>query len=278
MTLVFSPVLAEPSNDDLRDLLLTGNVEAVVQTVEADRAINWSKDKLKINPLASEYYAIALIVLGDIDKAKYFIDKARDFHPKSQALRDCAKQLDFFAQHFINKDLKFTKQEKLHIKLYDLLHLYLAEEPQSKQATKLKQKILKEVEKLDGALPYFMTKLDYLSELNDPSLVDQISKQAFDTIAAKRKILFPKTLDFYELASAYKALARLSIQAGDKAKATQYIKLARSNIFKMKALWLEEDTRHYRKILKMEQRVTSFGYVLPQWLILLREEYDAYLN
>lgn len=278
MLLSFYPVRAEPSNEELRDLLLAGNVEAVVQVVEADRAINWSKNKLKINPKASKYYAIALIVVGDIDKARAFLDKAREYHPKSQELKDCAKHLDFFANHFINKDLKFTKEEKIHIKLYDLMHLYLAEDPKSKQAVKLKQKVIKEAEHLGSALPYFMTKLDYLSELNDPSLAEKISKEAFEIIAAKRKILFPKTLDFYELASAYKSLARLSAQAGDKAKATQYIKLAQSNIYKMKSIWLEEDTRNYKPILKIEQRVTRFGFVLPQWLILLREEYDAYLN
>jgi hypothetical protein len=274
----FNPCLAEPSNDDLRALMLIGNVEAVITTVEKDRAINWSKNKLKINPIASEYYAIALIVYGDINKANLFLEAAMEHHPKSQKLKDCKKHLDFFANHFINQDLNYNKPEKIHIKIYDLFHLYLSEPTDSKTALKLKKKIIKEINKLGSPIPYFMTALDYLAELNDPSLNQQIETRAFAIIQNKRKQLFPKTMDFYQLALAYKNLARLSAQTGEVAKATQYIKLAQSNVFKMKALWLKEDIRHYRKIMKMEQRVTEFGYVLPQWLILLRDEYQAYLR
>lgn len=273
-----TPVLSEPSNNDLRDLLLIGNVEAVIATVESDRAINWSKNKLKINPIASQYYAIALIVYGDIDKANLFLNAARVFYPKSQELRDCKKHLDFFANYFINQDLKFTKEEKIHIKLYDLLHLYLAEQAGSKQAEKFKKKILKETNTVVKTLPYFMTRLDYLAELQDPVVDKSIEADAFRLIQDKRKVLFPKPMDFYELASAYKNLARLSIKASDLQAAKQYIKLAQNYIFKMKALWLEEDIRYYRPIMKIEERSTKFGYVLPQWLILLREEYENYLQ
>lgn len=278
LTLFLSSVQAEPSNDDLRDLMLAGNVEAAIQLVESDRAINWEKNKLKINPIASEYYAIALIVYGDINKANLFLETAIAKHPKSQELKDCRKHLDFFANHFINKDLNYSKEEKSHIKLYDLFHLYLSETAASKEALNLKKKIIKEINKLGSSIPYFMTALDYLAELQDPKLNNEIETRAFAIIQNKRKLLFPKTIDFYELASAYKNLARLSAQTGEVAKATQYIKLAQSNIVKMKALWLKEDVRHYRQIMKMEQRVTKFGYVLPQWLILLRAEYEAYLS
>ena len=85
-------------------------------------------------------------------------------------------------------------------------------------------------------------------------------------------------MDFYELASAYKSLAILSIKKNDLMKAKDYVKLAQFNIYKMKALWLEEDLKVYRPILKITQRHTQFGFVLPQWLLLLREEYDAYLS
>jgi ribosomal protein L5 len=139
------------------------------------------------------------------------------------------------------------------------------------------QKIIKEVNKLNSAIPYFPTRLDYLVELKNPNLDPEIEKLALNIISKKRKQLFPQTMDFYELASAYKALAILSIKQNETAKAKDYVKLAQFNIYKMKSIWLNEDLKIYRPILKITQRETDFGYVLPQWLLLLREEYDAYL-
>ncbi len=205
------------------------------------------------------------------------MDKALERYPKDQKIKDARKHIDFYNKIYINKKLNFTEEELRHIEINDLLYSYFAEKDlESSTAKELKKKIVKAINNLDKTLPYFPTKLDYLLELKDPALDAEIEKLALGVIEKQRKKLFPQTMEFYELASAYKSLAVLSIKKDDLAKAKDYVKLAQFNIYKMKAIWLEEDLKIYRPILKITQRYTSFGYVLPQWLLSLREEYDAY--
>lgn len=265
-------VSAEPDYEKVRDLLLGGNVEEVIQTIEKD-----SKSKpLDLGEENSEYYGIALIILGDMNKSQMFLDKAIKQYPQNQKVKDIRKHIDLYNRFYINTKLNFSEEEMRHIKINDLLYVYFNK--QNIRTPKQEEIIIKEVNKLGPAQPYFPTRLDYLLELKNPELNEQIEKLALGIISEKRKKLFPQTMDFYELASAHKALAVLSIQKNDSIKAKDYVKLAQYNIYKMKSIWLNEDIKLYRPILKITQRETSFGYLLPQWLLLLREEYDAYLN
>lgn len=268
---------AEPDYEVVRDLLLAGDVEGSLTLLEKEPI--WDKSqKLRLGSQNSEYYGMSLIIIGDMDKAQSFLDKAIEKYPKDQEIKNLRKHIDFYNKFYINKKLNFTEEEIHHIEINDLLYLYFAEQDhESSAAQELKKKILKETSKLNAALPYFPTQLDYFVELKDPALDSEIEKLALKMIEKKRKKLFPQTMDFYELASAYKSLAILSVKSGDLVKAKDYVKLAQLNIYKMKAIWLEEDLKVYRPILKITQRHTKFGYVLPEWLLLLREEYDAYL-
>ncbi len=270
-------VSAEPDYEVVRDLLLAGDVEGSLTLLEKEPILD-KNEKIRLGTKDSEYYGITLIMLGEINKAQSFLEKALEKYPKNQEIKNIRKHIDFYNKFYINKKLNFTQEELNHIEINDLLYSYFGKSDlESPAARELKKKIIKNIEKLDKAIPYFPTALDYLLEFKDPALDPEIEKLALKTIEKKRKQLFPQTMDFYELASAYKSLAIISIKNNDLLKAKDYIKLAQFNIYKMKSIWLEEDLKIYRPILKITQRYTSFGYVLPQWLIQLREEYDAYL-
>ena len=101
--------------------------------------------------------------------------------------------------------------------------------------------------------------------------------EALKIISQKRKILFPKTHDFYELAMAYKTLAILSVEAKDIKNATKFIKLGKDYIYKMRSVWLEEDIIIEKPIMKTTERHTRFGFLIPQWIMLLRSEFDNFL-
>ena len=120
--------------------------------------------------------------------------------------------------------------------------------------------------------------MDYLLELNSPESLKQAETLAWLVINKSKTKLFPNTLDHYEVASAYKALAVSSVKSNDIKQATKYIKLARENIYKMRSIWLIEDIIINRPILKTQSRSTIFGFALPEWIMLLRDEYDNYLG
>lgn len=264
-------VHAEPDYEKVRDMLLAGNIEEVIKAIEKDL----DNKSLDLGQENSEYYGIALITLGEMDKAQIFLDETIKKYSRDQKIKDIRKHIDLYNKFYINTKLNFNTEEQRHIEINDLLYVYFNK--QNIRTPQQEQKIIKEVNKLGSAIPYFPTRLDYLVELKNLSLDEEIENLALNIISKKRKQLFPQTMDFYELASAYKALAVLSIQKNDAAKARDYVKLAQFNIYKMKSIWLNEDLKLYRPILKITQRETDFGYVLPQWLLLLREEYDAYL-
>ncbi len=272
-------VNAEVFEDDVRDLLLAGNVDTAASLLERD--INWEQNKLSLRAKNSEYYGIILITLGSEEKAKIFLDKAIEKYPKNQELKNIRKHLDFYNKFYVNQKLNFSSEELKHIELNDLLYLYFnaANDVQKQDSAKaLKEKIINKADKLDKNLVYFLTKIDYLLELKDPALDPKIEELALAVIKKNRQKLFPQTLEFYELASAYKALAIISAKRSELKQAKDYVQLAQLNIYKMKALWLEEDIKLYRPILKITHRETHFGYVLPQWILALRQEYDAFTN
>ncbi len=119
-------------------------------------------------------------------------------------------------------------------------------------------------------LPYFDTSLNYLLNLSE--------SQALDLVKQNSKKLFPKTLDFYKVAMAYRALAISSVKTKDIKNATRFAKLAKGNIYKMRSIWLEEDIIVNNKLMKTSERSTKFAYVFPQWIMALRDEFESYLN
>lgn len=160
-----------------------------------------------------------------------------------------AKKVEEFIEIAIKRHPKSTKLKeiKTHIESFFVYQ---------KQANRL--------------LPYFDKELNYLLTLSE--------KQALDIIEANKKILFPKTLDFYKAAMAYRSLAILSIEKEDIKNATRFIKLGKENIFKMRSIWLDEDIIVENKLMKTRNRSTKFSYIFPQWIILLREEFNSYLS
>lgn len=266
-------VSAEPNTDELRDLLIQGDIEKVISIVEKD--IDWNKQKIHLEDKNSEYYAIALMTTGDFNKLRIFLENAIHRYPKNQSLKDLYKHLDFWNANYTNEKLKFSKDEKQSIKVLELFSLLSVDGDLRKNQM---QQLKKEINKLSKTLLYFPTKLDFLIELKDPAADQEAETLSLEWIENKRSKLFLTTLDFYELASAYKTLAKISITRDQIDQARSYIELGKYNIYKMRSLWLEEDIRIYRPILKMEKRQTKFACVLPQWLIVLREEFDNYLQ
>lgn len=261
--LIFVPrVSAEPDSDAVRDALLGSDVEAAIKLIEDDKAK--SKDwELGIDN--TRYYAMSLIILGNIADAEKFLRESIVRYPKDTELKNIYNHIYFFGREFAKAYPDKYAQE--HIELMEMIR-------RDKSQTK---KIIKAIESLPINCPYFLTKTDYLLELANDEALKLAENQALDIIKQNRKKLFFTTMDFYTLASAYKALAVAAVKANNIEDATRYIKLARDNVYKMRAIWLEEDIIVHRPILKIDKRSTKFGYVLPQWLILLREEYDNYL-
>lgn len=270
------PVLAEPSTDELRDLLIQGDIDKVISIVEKD--INWEKQKINLEAKNSEYYAIALITTGDLTKLQIFLDNAIRNHPKIQSLKDLYKHLEFWNENYANEKLNFTKEEKQYIEILELFSQFSFTETGSKLHQEKLEELKKEITRLNKTLLYFPTKLDFLIELKDYNSDKEAESLSLKWIEQKRSKLFLTTVDFYELASAYKTLAKLSLKKDQMDQAKSYIQLGKYNVYKMRSLWLEEDIRIYRPILKIERRETKVSCVLPQWLMALRAEFDNYLQ
>lgn len=262
---------AQISAESSRDLLLAGELEKFVQTVERQKDFNKE---------ISEYYASVLIASGELGKLEKFLIKALEKHSKSSELKQAQKQLFFFKKEYESvKD--FTEEEKAQLKLMELFPEYL----EAKQASKPKShlnKLLSNIEaklnNISNRLPYFPTKLEYLLELDieqpNSRYSQMIRDEATAIITNNRKKLFPKTLDFYELSHAYRALAVISYREKDIDSSMKFYKLAAMSISKMRSFWLEEDVRVWRPILKIEQRETRFSYVFLQWIIAQVEKFD----
>jgi len=269
LVLFFSCVpkaLAEPDSEKIRDLLLQSNIEEVINLFDKDYI---KRKKWDLSEENSHYYAISLLVDGKIDELKVFLNSAQKKYPKSKNLENISNQIYYFTQEFDR--VKPNPPADKHIKLIKNIENY-------KNGSDRKEvQIIDEINQVTNII-YFPTQMDYLLELNSQESLKQAETLAWLVINKSKTKLFPNTLDHYEVASAYKALAVSSVKSNDIKQATKYIKLARENIYKMRSIWLIEDIIINRPILKTQSRSTIFGFALPQWIMLLRDEYDNYLG
>ena len=269
LVLFFSCVpkaLAEPDSEKIRDLLLQSNIEEVINLFDKDYI---KRKKWDLSEENSHYYAISLLVDGKIDELKVFLNFAQKKYPKSKNLENISNQIYYFTQEFDR--VKPNPPADKHIKLIKNIENY------KNGSDRQEAQIIDEINQVTNII-YFPTQMDYLLELNSPEGLKQAETLAWLVINKSKTKLFPNTLDHYEVASAYKALAVGSVKSNDIKQATKYIKLARENIYKMRSIWLIEDIIINRPILKTQSRSTIFGFALPQWIMLLRDEYDNYLG
>lgn len=270
-----------------------GDVDAVIARVESKEKLS-----LKLDEDTAELYIMSQLIIGDLEAAEKTLNFYLEKYSKSEPLQDFKKNLLLFQGDYnAFEDLDLDDYEKTQVKLRKLLDEYLvdlrlykiknpklinqvfiANEDLSWGLRSKRKKIVKLTDKLSEARPYFKPRLEYLLELKDPEINKDVEKFALETIREKRKELFPKTMDFYELALAYKALAILSIQNNDEKSAKNFIKLGQQYIYKMRSIWLIEDIKFTKKIMKTDQHISKFGYLMPQWIVMLREEFDSYLN
>jgi len=269
LVLIFSCVpkaIAEPDSEKIRDLLLQSNIEEVINLFDKDYI---KRKKWDLSEENSHYYAIALLVDGKIDELKVFLTSAKKKYPKSKNLENISNQIYYFTQEFDR--VKPNPPADTHIKLIKNI------ENHKSGSDRQEAQIIDEINQVTNMI-YFPTRIDYLLELNSQESLKQAETLAWLVINKSKTKLFPNTLDHYEVASAYKALAVSSVKSNDIKQATKYIKLARENIYKMRSIWLIEDIIINRPILKTQSRSTIFGFALPQWIMLLRDEYDNYLG
>jgi hypothetical protein len=269
LVLFFSCVpkaLAEPDSEKIRDLLLQSNIEEVINLFDKDYI---KRKKWDLSEENSHYYAISLLVDGKIDELKVFLNFAQKKYPKSKNLENISNQIYYFTQEFDR--VKPNPPADKHIKLIKNIENY------KNGSDRQEAQIIDEINQVTNII-YFPTQMDYLLELNSQESLKQAETLAWLVINKSKTKLFPNTLDHYALASAYKALAVGSVKSNDIKQATKYIKLARENIYKMRSIWLIEDIIINRPILKTQSRSTIFGFALPQWIMLLRDEYDNYLG
>ena len=269
LVLFFSCVpkaLAEPDSEKIRDLLLQSNIEEVINLFDKDYI---KRKKWDLSEENSHYYAISLLVDGKIDELKVFLNSAQKKYPKSKNLENISNQIYYFTQEF--ERVKPNPPADKHIKLIKNIENY------KNRSDREEVQIIDEINQVTNII-YFPTQMDYLLELNSQESLKQAETLAWLVINKSKTKLFPNTLDHYEVASAYKALAVSSVKSNDIKQATKYIKLARENIYKMRSIWLIEDIIINRPILKTQSRSTIFGFALPEWIMLLRDEYDNYLG
>lgn len=263
------PVSAEPAYEELRDMLLLGNSEAVIKAVEAEKDIDWIKHKFKISPKICYLYAISLITVGDIERAEIFLDDAIIRHKKNQDLKYTRKQLSFFYQDYNHPELNYTKLETNHIELVKLMDNYL-----ENKNIDTKNQILQLLDQTTNDLAYFPSRFEYLLALDE---YQRAETEALASIKNLQGILFPKSMDLYHLGLAYRSLAIISAKENNLDQAYSFIKLAQQSIDKIRSVWIEEDIIVAHRILKTQERSTKFGFLIPQWIIGLREEFAQYV-
>ncbi len=261
----------KPYEDNL-ELFIAGNLDALVSDMDAEKDWDYAKSILKLNAKNSALYLSSLIALGDLPRIEAFMKLALKKHPHDTHIQKLRKELSFYYRSPLEGFLGLTEEEKAYLNLEKLAPLYL--QAREKVAfvlmESLRQEILSEIAKLSKPLAYFPTALDYLILLEDPSLNSRIKSKAEEVISKSQHKLFPNTMDNYELASAYKALATLALRSNQQEAFKAYTQLAEMEISKMRSFWIEEDLRIYRPILKITSRRSSIRSVLPQWILMLR--------
>jgi hypothetical protein len=250
------------SAEENLDLLLIGNLDEVINDFN-------KYDSLKINDVENlEAFTTALIAYGDIKRAYPLLDYATKKFPKNDKFRSDLKSLLLFDQDFeAAKACGLTNSEKAHI---ELKKAFYGENKSDLNDHEIREFIYNELlSKIDNRSPYFPSRLEYLYFLKTESARQEARRISINIIEKFSEIAFPQTLDFYELAEAYRILGLLAYDS--KTDSEAYFEMARLNQGRMRSLWLIEDIRIYRPIMKILTRSTRFGYVFPQWIVSLNQ-------
>lgn len=250
------------SAEENLDLLLIGNLDEVINDFN-------KYDSLKINDVENlEAFTTALIAYGDIKRAYPLLDYATKKFPKNDKFRSDLKSLLLFDQDFeAAKACRLTNSEKAHI---ELKKAFYGENKLDLNDHEIREFIYNELlSKIDNRSPYFPSRLEYLYFLKTESARQEARRISINIIEKFSEIAFPQTLDFYELAEAYRILGLLAYDS--KTDSEAYFEMARLNQGRMRSLWLIEDIRIYRPIMKILTRSTRFGYVFPQWIVSLNQ-------
>ena len=250
------------SAEENLDLLLIGNLDEVINDFN-------KYDSLKINDVENlEAFTTALIAYGDIKRAYPLIDYATKKLPENDKFRSDLKSLLLFDQDFeAAKACGLTNSEKAHI---ELKKAFYGENKSDLNDHEIREFIYNELlSKIDNRSPYFPSRLEYLYFLKTESARQEARRISINIIEKFSEIAFPQTLDFYELAEAYRILGLLAYDS--KTDSEAYFEMARLNQGRMRSLWLIEDIRIYRPIMKILTRSTRFGYVFPQWIVSLNQ-------
>lgn len=291
-------------DEELKEFMLRAQVETVIADVHEDK--KYIKDGEILNPkrlfkLTDKniyYYLVSLLVVGEFDTFSKLAEIVYNKYPKKQSFIDLYKESFYLTKEKLaelDKDL-LSAEEKKFFQFETKILDYIVAREEFRAQTKhqhsliidnkvLPKKLIKEQKKIlelyhsfSASPKYFPSKEDYLLKLQSTEVTDIVEKQSLALIKKKREIIFPKSDDFFELASAYKSLALINLTQGNEKRAISFIKLGQQYTNKMKSIWLEEDLIIDRPILKLEKRITKFGFYFPQWIMTLREEFANYLN
>ena len=238
-----------------------------MKSIQDEKDFDWSQNKIKLSANNSIVYATALIANGDVFKASNFLLDATSRHKNNTELIKLYKQIELYSQQLTTTKLRLTKEEKAHKKVMNLFPKYLSTKAAGKDSSKLYEKITKELKKITSRHPYLPTRFEYLFELEDPMIYKQIYKEAQQTIFRHRLKLYPKTMDFYELAYAYWSLAKLHYYQDEYKHAYIHLEQAELNLTKMRSIWLVEDIRIWKPLLAIEDRSVKIACVLPQFIL-----------
>ncbi len=264
----------KPYEDNLR-LFIAGDLETLVKDMETEKDWDMSKGKLKLGAKNAVLYTAALIANGEVSKLAPFVDLALDKYPKDPDLRYAQKQLDFFQEKPASTIEGLTEEEKAQLRILDLFPVYFSMKGAGdlEGAKLLEERLLEFINKVSNRFVYFPGQIEYLLEFEDESLYERVRTSAQTIIANQQTKLFPTTEDNYELALAYRALAILAQRAGSAAEAESYFKLSYNEVLKMRSYWVVEDLIINKPIMKTRARHTKLGYVLPQYIYILRERF-----
>jgi hypothetical protein len=250
------------SAEENLDLLLIGNLDEVINDFN-------KYDSLKINDEENlEAFTTALIAYGDIKRAYPLLEYATKKFPKNSKFKSDLKSLLIFDQDFeAAKAYGLTNTEKAHI---ELKKAFYGENKLDLNDHEIREFIYNELlSKIDNRSPYFPSRLEYLYFLKTEAARQEARKISINIIGKFSEIAFPQTLDFYELAEAYKIMGLLAYDS--KTDSLAYFEMAKLNQSRMRSLWLIEDIKIYRPIMKILTRSTRFGYVFPQWIVSLNQ-------
>lgn len=263
----------KPYEDNLK-LFIAGDLSTLMKDMEAEKDWDATKNKFSLNRQNTELYAATLAANGDITKLEEFLPLATKKYPNNPELTKAAKQIALLKGKQADSIPGLEYEDMAHLKILNLFVAYFGyknSDPQTAQA--IKDTLLQLIDKVSNRLIYFPGQIEYLLDFKDPSLYPKVREIAEGIITKQQAILFPNTIDNFELAIAYRALAIIAAREGASADAESYSKLCFDQTFKMRSFWIEEDIVVYRRILKITSRKTKLGFVLPQFIYLLQDNF-----